>query len=91
MEWEEAPPLPGVPASRAWRVLAVDAGGAAEESGLAAGDWILGIDGRSLEGPNTAPVQGLERRDRPVALTLLRDERVRLVLVRPVSSEPDAE
>jgi S1-C subfamily serine protease len=91
MEWEEAPPLPGVPASRAWRVLAVDAGGAAEESGLAAGDWILGIDGRSLEGPNIAPVQGLERRDRPVALTLLRDERVRLVLVRPVPSGPDAE
>jgi S1-C subfamily serine protease len=89
LEWGEMPPLPGLGPREAWRVLGVQTGGAGAAAGLAAGDWILAVDGRGLAQRSLAPFQGLEQHGRAAALSVRRGDRVRFLLARP--PEPDAE
>lgn len=88
LEWTELPALAGIERTEAWRIRAVDPGSAAAAAGLAAGEWILAVDGRSLSTRTLEPFQPFEQRGRTAALTVLREDGVRIVPVRP--ADPDA-
>jgi predicted metalloprotease with PDZ domain len=83
LEWAETPPLHGLGAGGAWRILEVDPGGAGAAAGLSPGDWILAVDGVPPAARSLAPFEGLERQGRAAAITVRHEDRVRILLAQP--------
>lgn len=68
----------------AWRIVNVDEGGTAAAAGIEPGDVVTAIDGAALDDDafDTLATR-LERRARPVVITLRRRDRVTLVAIPP--------
>lgn len=68
-------------------ILAIAPGGAAERAGLAAGDWVVAIDGRDMKPPpDAADYAAVERVEAALTEALADDGRARLTIMRDGAS-----
>ena len=72
-------------------VVAIIEDSPSQRGGLEKNDIIIGINGRKLESRNQTAFERYERNPSPVALSVRRGERVKLLTVTPVDEEPEAE